>query len=597
MILLSSRKNRLNNIRELKKILTLLITCFFILPTKAQTIFTYGNKNVTKQEFLNSFKKNNLDSSDKKTALENYLNLFIRFKLKVQAAYDLKMDTLKSLKTELQAYQNQIQPNYMMDQEVLNKLVVEAHKRMQQDIEVQHIFIAYRKDTIGNSDVAISEKEKNIAEIKSSEISTKLKQGEDFESLVIKYSDDVEVNRNRGYLGFITAFTLPYSFENEIYALKDGETSKAIKSENGFHFFKRMSSRKAMGKMHAAQILISAPENATSEEMRNRKLLADEIHTLISKGANFDSLALIYSDDARSSANDGIMEDIEIGKFDQIFEINIFRLKKDNEISVAFRTDYGFHIVKRLSAIPVEKDYKLAEKSIKDKITLDDRKDLAVNAFKQKATALAQSKGINTKEKRFIENHLAELNPLYAEQIKEYKEGNLLFEVMDKKIWSKSTNDIAGLKLFYQSNKNKYFWKESVQALIITLPEKETAEKIRNQYLKENSIENIKKFYSEIALIDTGRFEASELIGIGSSNAQPGYVSAIAKNESDESSTFVIVLKKYNDPSLKSFDQSKSFLINDYQQQLENDWIDSLKKRYPIVINQQTIKAILEEIN
>jgi peptidyl-prolyl cis-trans isomerase SurA len=186
---------------------------------------------------------------------------------------------------------------------------------------------------------------------------------------------------------------------------------------------------------------------------------------------------------------------------------------------------------------------------------------------------------------------------LYAEKIKEFKEGNLLFEIMDKKIWSKSTNDIAGLKQFYQLNKNKYFWKESVQALIITLPEKETAEKIRNEYLKDSSVENIKKIYSEIALIDTGRYEASELIGVGSSNAQAGFVSAIAKNESDESATFIIVLKKYNDPSMKSFEQSKSFLINDYQQQLENNWIDSLKKRYPIGINQQTVKAILEEIN
>ena len=581
----------------MKNFFTLSICCLFFLHSKAQTIFTYGNKNVTKQEFLNSFKKNNLDTTDRRIALENYLNLFIRFKLKVQAAYDLKMDTLKSLKTELQAYQKQIQPSYMMDQEVLNKLIAEAHERMQQDIEVQHIFIAYRKDTNNTSGVPISEKEKNIAEIKSSEISTKLKQGEDFESLAINYSDDVEVNRNRGYLGFITAFTLPYVFENEIYALKDGQTSNAIKSENGFHFFKRVGSRAALGKMHAAQILISVPENGNNEEMRSRKLLSDEIHSLLSKGANFDSLALIYSDDASAANNGGVMQDIEVGKFDQIFEINVFRLKKDNEISVVFRTDYGFHIVKRLSAIPVEKDYKLAETSIKDKILLDSRKDLAVNAFKQKATELAQSKGINTKEKRFIENHLTDLNPFYAEQIKEFKEGNLLFEIMEKKIWSKSTNDIAGLKQFYQSNKNKYFWKESVQALIITLPEKETAEKIRNEYLKDNSVENIKKYFGEIALIDTGRFEASELIGVGSSNAQAGYVSAIANNESDESSTFVIVLKKYNDPSIKSFEQSKSFLINDYQQQLENNWIDSLKKKYPIVINQQTVKAILQEMN
>jgi peptidyl-prolyl cis-trans isomerase SurA len=151
---------------------------------------------------------------------------------------------------------------------------------------------------------------------------------------------------------------------------KDGETSNAIKSDYGIHFFKRNSSRNAFGKIRASQILISVPENGTNEEMRKRKLLSDEIHSLLSKGANFDSLALIYSDDASAANNGGVMQDIEVGKFDQIFEINVFRLKKDNEISAVFRTDYGFHIVKRLSAIPIEKDYKLAETSIKDKIIL-----------------------------------------------------------------------------------------------------------------------------------------------------------------------------------------------------------------------------------
>jgi peptidyl-prolyl cis-trans isomerase SurA len=164
--------------------------------------------------------------------------------------------------------------------------------------------------------------------------------------------------------------------------------------------------------------------------------------------------------------------------------------------------------------------------------------------------------GINTKEKNFIEKHLAELNPSFAEQLKDFKEGNLLFEIMDKKIWSKSSNDLTGLKQFYQANKNNYNWKQSVQAIIITVPDNTTAEKIRTAYLVEKSIENIKKNYSEIALIDTGRYEASDLIGIGSQNAQSGYVSSITTNESDKSSTFVIVSTIFR----KSF----SFKVNPY---------------------------------
>ena len=581
----------------MKIFLPILLCCFLKTPVEAQTIFSYGNKKVSKQEFINSFQKNNIDTTDKKLAVENYLNLYIRFKLKVQAAYDMKLDTLQRMKSELKEYRDQIQPNYLMDQDTLNKLILEAHKRMQKDLEVQHIFIAYRKGSSMELSVPVSEKEKNLANEIATEISAKLLLGEDFEALAIKYSDAVEVNQNRGYLGFITAFTLPYSFENILYSLKDQQTSGAIKSDAGIHFFKRKSSRNAVGKMHAAQILISIPENASNEEMRSRKLLADEIHSLIMQGANFDSLALIHSDDASSANSGGVMQDIEVGKFNQIFEINVFGLKKDNEVSQVFRTDYGFHIVKRLSAIPPEKELKLAEMSIKDKILLDSRKELAVSAFKEKAYKIAISKGINTKENNFIEKHLAELNPSFAEQLKDFKEGNLLFEIMDKKIWRKSANDLNGLKQFYQVNKSKYLWKESVQAIVVTASEKETAEKIRNEYLTDRSIDNIKKKYSDYALIDTGRFEASELIGIGTKNAEAGYVSVITTNESDASATFVIVVKKYNDPSIKSFEQAKGMLVNDYQLQLENKWIESLKIKYPVVINQQTLSTILAELN
>ena len=581
----------------MKKILAIFLLCLLKNPSEAQTIFSYGNKKVSKQEFINSFHKNNIDTNDKKIAVENYLNLFIRFKLKVQAAYDMKLDTLQRLKSELKEYREQILPNYLMDLDTLHKLIIEAHKRMQEDLEVQHIFISYRKDANIASDIPISEKEKMTANEKASEVSAKLLLGEDFEALATKYSDDAEVNNNRGYLGFVTAFTLPYSFENTLYSLNDKQASTAIKSDAGIHFFKRIGSRNALGKIRAAQILISIPANATNDEIRNRKLLADEIHDLIAKGANFDSLAFVYSDDASSANNGGVMQEIEVGKFNQIFEINVFGLKKDNEVSEVFRTDYGFHIVKRISVIPPEKELKLAETYIKNKIQSDSRTEIAESAFKEKAYKEAISKGINTKEKNFIEKHLAELNPLFAEQLKNFKEGNLLFEIMDKKIWSKSSNDLTGLKQFYQANKNNYNWKQSVQAIIITVPDNTTAEKIRTAYLVNKSIENIKKNYSEVVLIDTGRYEASDLIGIGSQNAQSGYVSSITTNESDKSSTFVIIEKKYNDPSMKSFEQAKGMVVNDYQLSLENKWIESLKLKYPVVVNQKALTSILAEIN
>jgi parvulin-like peptidyl-prolyl isomerase len=559
----------------MKKLIGFLFLILSVSEIKAQNLFSFGNKQVSKQEFLYSFKKNNTDTLDQKKAAENYLNLFVKFKLKVQAALDLRMDTLANMKTDLQAFKEQIQPMYMLDQDLLNKMISEAHERLQQDIEVAQIFIS--KENASKLDPALFK-------------------NEDFESLALKYSDDADVKNNRGYLGFITAFTLPYFFENVIYSLQNEQVSSGIKSENGMHYFKRISDRNALGKMQTSQILIAIPDNATDDEIRSGKLFADSIHGMLLSGASFDSLAINFSDDKSSASNGGKMLEIEVGKYHQVFEKNIFALKKDNEISAVFRTEYGFHIAKRISHTPVETNLINAESSLKERILQDDRKEIAAKAFEKKSLDIGKSRGMNTKEKNFLINHLAELNPAYASQIKEFKEGNLLFEIMDKKVWGKAVSDTKGLNNFYAQRKNTYQWKESVMAYTITAPSKETADKIRSDYMKDRSTSNIRKLYSEIALIDSGRYETSDLTITGNNNISAGFVSEPSLNESDRSYSFLIIVKKYKDPSIKTFEESKAALINDYQQYLEDTWISTLKKKYPVVINKATLSSILSEI-
>lgn len=551
-----------------------LILSFFEI--KAQKLFSYGSKQVSKQEFLYSFKKNNTDTVSHKKAIENYLNLFVKFKLKVQAALDLRMDTLPAMKTDLQAFEEQIQSIYTVDQDTLNKMISEAHERVQRDIEVAHIFIS----------------KENTMELDQTIFKT-----ENFELLALKYSNDPDVKNNRGYIGFVTAFTLPYFFENAIYSLQDGQISDGIKSENGMHYFKRISSRTALGKMQASQILIAIPDNATDEETRSGKLLADSIHAMLMSGASFDSLAIIYSDDRSSASNGGKMEEIEIGKYNQIFEQNVFALKKDNEISAVFRTEFGFHLTKRILQIPVQESFVNTEAFLKEKVLQDNRKEIAEKAFEKKSLDIATSRGMNTKEKNFLINHLAELNPDYASQIKDFKEGNLLFEIMDKKVWGKAVSDTKGLNNFYAKRKSTYQWNESVLAYTITAPSKEIADKIRSEYIKDRSTINIRKLYSEIILIDSGRYEALDLNIDKNNNISTGFVSETSLNESDRSYSFLIIVKKYNDPSLKTFEESKAVLINDYQQYLDDIWISILKKKYPVVINQSTLNSILSEMN
>ena len=168
---------------------------------------------------------------------------------------------------------------------------------------------------------------------------------------------------------------------------------------------------------------------------------------------------------------------------------------------------------------------------------------------------------------------------------------------MDRQLWSKANSNIAGLKTLYSQHPEKYRWENPVKGIIITTSQKETAEAIRNEYLNKKSIDHIKKYYTELALIDSGRFEAQELIGVGTNNARAGFVSEISYNESDGSANFIIITEK-NSPLLrKSFDEAKSTLINDQQALMEKLWLADLKKKYPVTINKATWNSLLNEVH
>ena len=577
-----------------KILLSLAVITAACFQLKAQVLFTFGGKPVSQQEFMASFNKNNTDTSNRLKALENYRDLYIRFRLKVQAAHDLKMDTLPNQKADLKGFEEQIRPLYMLDQQTLDTLVASAHAHSLKEVSVKHLFIAFNNLKLSNTDNKnYTSEEKVLARKKAASIKAALLSGEDFEKLIIANSDDPEVPRTRGYLGYITAFSLPHAFENAIYALKDWAVSDPIETANGIHFFQRMNTRAAHGKTTIAQVLIAKPENATNEEMRERKLLADSIHALATAGASFDSLVLAFSNDMSSAQKGGIIEDIQVGQYDPLFEELVMRLKKDGEIAPVLLTDLGFHIIKRITNQPIEQSPSNAAPALKELILQDNRKSIAAEAFIKKSIGKHGLTATMANKEEYIAKRLEQFNPAYAIQIKDFKDGNLLFEIMDKKVWGKASTDLQGLKKFHAGRATQYTWKQSVFAVIITAQNKQTALAIRETFEKDRSIEQIRKMYSEVSFVDSGRYEAGELLGVGAENAKAGFVTPIYTNPSDESASFIIILNVFKDPSTKSFEEARGTAINDYQQYLEDGWIASLKKKYPVVMNAQTWKTLV----
>ncbi len=205
----------------------------FLIATQvcnAQTLFTYGNKPISKREFLYAFHKNNTEAADYKTAVTDYLELYTRFKLKVQAAYDARMDTLPNQKTDMLGFRKQIEEAYMTDTVALKGLVEEAFQRSQKEISLSHIFIPFRSD-FGTNPFSLNpiSKEDSLTSFKKmQEVSSRLKAGTVFEDLARDYSADKATSVNGGKMGHVTVFTLPYEMENVVYSLANQQVSAPV---------------------------------------------------------------------------------------------------------------------------------------------------------------------------------------------------------------------------------------------------------------------------------------------------------------------------------------------------------------------------------
>jgi peptidyl-prolyl cis-trans isomerase SurA len=330
---------------------TALCVALFIMATaSAQTLFTYGNYSADEKDFLRAFNKNNTASTtNRRQAMKDYLDLYIASRLKIREAYNRGYDTLTQIQNEIQNLRSQIIENYINDPKVADRMLMEAFTRSQKDIHVAHIYISF-KDAYGVMDTAAAERLAN-------QVYDKLKKGADFSSLATQYSSDPAAKINHGEIGYITVYTLPYAFENVIYNTAPGKFSTPYKSKIGFHIFKNLGERRAIGRMKAAQVLLAFPPQSDEATRHSISLLADSIYKALASGADIAPLSKKYSNDYVSAASNGVIPDFTVGEYDPVFEKTFLSLPK-NGISKPFMTNHGFHIIKRIGVVPVSTDPK-----------------------------------------------------------------------------------------------------------------------------------------------------------------------------------------------------------------------------------------------
>ncbi|MCU7548509.1 peptidylprolyl isomerase [Chitinophagaceae bacterium LB-8] len=332
------------------------------LQASSQTLFTYGNDSVSVQDFLQAYEKNNSAGKNPK-AMQEYLDLYITARLKIKEAKARGYDTLPNIVSEMQNLRAQILPNYLNDPKSMNKLVNEAFDRSQKDIHLMHIFIP-----VTGGDTASTYQ-------KAMQAYQQLQKGVPFATIAKQYSGDPSAASNSGDLGFITVFSLPYELENLAYATPPGKISPIYRSKAGYHIFKNAGERKALGRMRAAQVLLAFPPGADAASKQETKKLADSLYNRLLKGDDFGKLAAQFSADPISAQTEGRFPEFGVGQYDPVFEATAFALSKDSAISKPFATAHGYHIIKRMDRLPVNKDRNNVEamQQLREKVQQDER--------------------------------------------------------------------------------------------------------------------------------------------------------------------------------------------------------------------------------
>lgn len=359
------------------KILSLAISTTLILKTVAQTdpiLMTINNKKITKSEFERIFHKNNKDSIADQKAIKEYLDLFINYKLKVLEAETMKLDTLTSFKQELQNYRKQLSAPYFIDKETEDKLIKEAYERMKTRIRTSHILIkipeyASPEDTLAAYNKAV-------------EIRNKILKDEDFGKLAAEFSEDEVSKLNGGDIGYLTAFTTVFPYENAAYSLKPGEISTPVRTQYGYHIIKVTDIKDNPGDAKVAHILVIVPRDAKDEDLKKAEEKINEAYKKLQNGEDFAKIAMEYSDDKASARRGGELPWFGTGRMVPEFETAAFETKI-NEYTKPFRTIFGFHILKKLDERPIG-SFEKERNNLASKIAKDSRGQLSKLALIEK---------------------------------------------------------------------------------------------------------------------------------------------------------------------------------------------------------------------
>jgi peptidyl-prolyl cis-trans isomerase SurA len=639
----------------------LLLVGFLIYGTYAQQdkspLLIINGEEIGSEQFLRIYQKNlSLIDDNDKSGLDEYLNTFINYKLKVAEARRQGFDQKDAYKKELEGYRLQLVKNYMTDNQASEKLLNEAYERLQYEVSAIHILVRVAPEA---APVDTLYAYKQIHKI------YKQATPSNFDSLrkAVHNSKDILGED----LGYFSVFRMVYPFENMAYNTLPGAISKPFRTRFGYHFLKVNDKRKNRGETEVAHIMISTSNNP-EQKIQAKKRIQD-IHHRLKRGGAFEELAKQFSEDKGSAILGGKLPKFGAGRLSsKIFEDKAFSIGA-GAISEPFETRFGWHIIKGINQYPIGsfEDEKakletLLKKDQRSKIVsssfltkLKNRYAYKVNYevrdaiiamvdddfYKRqwvydKTNPILQEEVLSLRDSvwkaekfaswlrqaqfrlrkdfgrinfedlfndfseatllKYHEDKLEDENKEFASILNEYREGLLLFDIMQEEVWDAARTDSTALREFYKQNKKNYFWKKRYNLVIASYTNPDITENLKTLMDKNPNSETFGKLTKGMpglkeVIVTTPILEEGDY-------RLPKKYKPSKKwfKEKTASGLQLIKTMQVFKPQAKSFEEAKGEIMNDYQEFLEKEWINTLRDRYKVRINKKQLKKLKKSL-
>ncbi len=303
-----------------------------------------GDK-ISVEDFEQVYAKNNGGrEAAAKTSVEDrqkFLDLYVKFRLKVKEAYALGYNNDIELRNELNDYRKNLGISYMLEKEITKPALEQMYSRKLKQIRASHILIGVPSSKPEDTLLGFTIGKKII---------DSLKLGYSFEQLAMNNSKDPSAQSNKGDLYYFSAGQLVPEFEDAAFSMKVGEyTTVPIKTQFGYHIIKITNIKDNNGPVQASHIMKRMSRGASVEDSTKaaKELLA--IRDSVLAGKDFAEFAKTMSDDTYSGGRGGDLGFIERGRTVREFDEALYNLK-DGELSGIIQTQFGLHLIKRAKA-------------------------------------------------------------------------------------------------------------------------------------------------------------------------------------------------------------------------------------------------------